>query len=108
MVANEIQSQKSRSCTIINGKQKEVRFKISRSNIPKVKEEPVKSLGRWYKNGLNGRYKGVEVYQQAQEGLKAIDKVRLTGKFKVWCLQYVLRPSLIWPLTMYEVAATRV
>ena len=38
---------------------------------------------------------------------KSIDKVRLGGKFKVWCLQYDLYAGLIWPPTMFEVAATR-
>lgn len=43
-----------------------------------------------------------------QEGLRSIDKARLNGEFKVWCLQYGLYPRLLRPLTMYEIEATRV
>ena len=43
----KFKAKKSRSRTIASEKQKEVRYTIAGENIPTVKEEPVKSLGRW-------------------------------------------------------------
>ena len=31
--------------------------------------------------------------------LKSIDECGLTGKIKIWCLQYGLMSELMWPLT---------
>ena len=62
-----LKTKKSISCTIANDKQKKVRFMIAGENIPTVKEEPGKSLGTWYKDGLTDRHKGVEIYHQAQD-----------------------------------------
>ena len=46
--------------------------------------------------------------QQAEHGLKAIDRTKLPGKHNIWCLQFALYPRLAWPLTIYEVALSRV
>ena len=51
-------AKQSRNCTIASGKQKDVQFTIAGENIPPVNEEPVKSLGRWCKDGLIDRHKG--------------------------------------------------
>ncbi|KAL9976249.1 hypothetical protein ACROYT_G013521 [Oculina patagonica] len=104
----KFKAKKARSCSFVKGKQKEIRFSVAGDTIPTVREQPVKSLGRWYKGTLTDRHQGVETLKQAEEGLKAIDKTRLPGKFKVWCLQFGLYPRLMWPLMMYEVAASRV
>ena len=76
--------------------------------MPTVKEQPVKSLGRWCSGTLSGRSQGVAVMQLAEHGLKAIDWTKLSGKHKIWCLQFALYPRLAWPLTTYEVALSRV
>ena len=79
----KFKAKKSRSCTVVKGKPKEVHFSIAGERVPTVKEKPVKSLGRWYEGTLNDRSKGMEIYKQAEDGLKAIDKTVLIGKFKV-------------------------
>ena len=76
--------------------------------MPAVKEQPVKSLGRWYKSTLSNKSRGVEVQNMVEEGLRAIDRTALPGKFKCWCLQFGLYPRISWPLMMYEVALIRV
>ena len=76
--------------------------------MPTVKEKPVKSLGRWYAGNLTDRSRGVEVYNQAREGLASIEHSNLAGKFKLWCLQFGLYPRLLWPFMIYEVAEARV
>ena len=72
-----------------------------------VKEKLVKRMWRWYQTTLSDRSQVVEVHKMATEGLKNVDKSKLPGKFKIWCLQFGLYPRLIWPLTMYEVALSR-
>ena len=101
-------AKKSRSLTFIKGRQKEVRYTVRGDNIPTVKEEPVKSLGRWYKGTLTDRSQGIEVQKAAEDGIQAIDRTALPGKFKCWCCQFGLYPRLMWPLTIYEVALSRV
>ena len=101
-------AKKSRSVTFKSGKQVETKYKIAGEIIPTVKEEPVKSLGRWYEGTLNDRGRGMELFHQLEEGLINIDKTKLPGRFKIWCLQHALYPRMLWPLMMYEVAITRV
>lgn len=104
----KFKAKKSRSVTIIRGRQREIRYTIGGDNIPTVKEEPVKSLGRWYKGTLTDRGQGIEIQKAAEEGIRSIDRTALPGKFKCWCLQFGLYPRLMWPLTIYEVALSRV
>jgi hypothetical protein len=94
----KFKAKKSRSCTFKKGKQKETRYTIAGDPIPTVKEEPVKSLGRLYCGNLTDRSQGVEIFNQAKEGLVNIDHSKLPGKFKLWCLQFGLYPRLLWSL----------
>lgn len=43
-----------------------------------------------------------------ESGLRAIEKSTLIGKFKVWCLQFMLIPRLLWPHLSYDVTACKV
>ena len=104
----KFKAKKSRSLTIQKGKQGQQKFTIAGEQMPTVKEQPVKSLGRWYSGTLSDRSQGVAIMQQAEHGLKAIDRTKLPGKHKIWCLQFALYPRLAWPLTIYEVALSRV
>ena len=104
----KVKPKKSRSLSIIKGRVKETRFYINNDPIPTVREEPVKSLGRWYKLPLTDRHCGKEIEHSAVESLKVIDKVDLPGKLKVWLYQHGLLPRLMWPLQVYEVCLTRV
>ena len=38
-----------------------------------------------------------------KESLDAIGGVFLPGRFKVWLVQFVILPRLMWQLTMYEI-----
>ena len=104
----KFKAKKSRSLTFIKGTQRQVRFFIGGEPIPTVKEKPVKSLGRLYQKSLSDRGQGVEIQKTAEDGLRAIDNTRLPGKFKCWCLQFVLYARLLWPLMIYDVALSRV
>ena len=104
----KFKAKKSRSVTLVKGKQKECKYKIAGDTMPTVSEKPVKSLGRIYSGTLSDRHEGITIQEQAEEGLQKIDETPLPGKFKVWCLQFALYPRIEWPLTMYEVALSRV
>ena len=104
----KFKAKKSRSLSFKKGLQCQTKFSIAGDTMPTVKEEPVKSLGRWYAGTLSDKSRGMEVMRQAEDGLKAIEGSKLPGKFKVWCLQYGLYPRLAWPLMIYEVALSRV
>ena len=101
-------ARKSRSLALRIGKQQQIKFSIAGEEMPTVKDQPVKSLGRWYKGDLSDKSRGVEVYDQAVECLKRIQNSKLPNKFKLWALQYGLYPRLAWPLMIYEVALSRV
>ena len=104
----KFKAKKSRSLSFKKGVQCQTKFKIAGETMPTVKEQPVKSLGRWYAGSLSDRSRGVEVMRQAEDGLKRIERSRLPGKYKVWCLQFGLYPRIAWPLMIYEIALSRV
>ena len=100
---------KSRSLSLRKGKvSKETHFQVGGQAIPTVSEEPVKSLGRWYDDTLRDTKQSKETAQSSAEGLRKIDRCPLPGKYKVWCLQHMLIPMLLWPLLVYEIATTTV
>ncbi|GFO00248.1 reverse transcriptase [Plakobranchus ocellatus] len=52
--------------------------------------------------------RGAETLELASESLLAINKCGLQGKFKIWCLQFMLIPKLLWPLLVYNICSTTV
>ena len=100
---------KSRSLSLEKGKlDSHVVFRISGQAIPTVAEQPVKSLGRWYDKSLKDTKQGKDVQDVAKTGLQTIDKTKLQGKFKLWILQFMLIPKLLWPLQIYEIGLSTV
>ena len=86
----KFEAKKSRSLTIQKGKARQQKFTFAGEQMPTIKEQAVKSLGRWYSGTLSDRSQGVAIMQQAEHGLKAIDQTKLPGKHKIWCLQFAL------------------
>ena len=100
---------KSRSLSLRSGKvSQETKFQVGGQDIPTVSEMPVKSLGRWYDDSLKDTKQVKETVKTAEENLQKIDRRPLPGKYKVWCLQHMLIPMLLWPLLIYEVATSTV
>ena len=83
-------------------------FTAANKQIPKVSEEPAKSLGRWYDSSMKDTKRGQKTAELTSEGLLAINRCSLQGKFKVWCLQFMLIPKLLWPLLIYEICSTTI
>ena len=86
----KFKAKKSRSLTLVKGRQVETKFSIAGETMPTLKEEPVKSLGRVYHGTLNDRSEGIRIQAIAEDGLDKIEKSLLPGIFKIWCLQFVL------------------
>ena len=94
---------KSRSLALTRGKiRSDVFFLVAGQRIPTVHEDPVKSLGRVFET-LKDRNQETSTWKMMKESLDAIGGVFLPGRFKVWLVQFVLIPRLMWPLTMYEI-----
>ena len=102
-----IKPAKSQSLSLRKGKVDEKRvFQISGQPIPTVSEVPVKSLGSWYNSSLKDTEQSKQVRQMVEESLEAINKTKLQGKFKLWIVQFMLIPKLMWPLQIYEIGIT--
>ncbi|GFO33489.1 reverse transcriptase [Plakobranchus ocellatus] len=52
--------------------------------------------------------RGAETLELASESLLAINKYGFQGKFKIWCLQFMLIPKLLWPLLVDDICSTTV
>ncbi|GFN84980.1 reverse transcriptase [Plakobranchus ocellatus] len=52
--------------------------------------------------------RGAETLELASESLLAINNCGLQGKFKIWCLQFMLIPKLLWPLLVYDICSTTI
>ncbi|XP_069136759.1 uncharacterized protein [Argopecten irradians] len=76
--------------------------------FPSIVNNPIKCLGKWFDANLNDSNNIRRLQGQVKEGLGAIDKIRLPGKFKALLFQYGLLPRLTWPLIFYEVTKTTV
>ena len=95
---------KSRSLALTWGKiRSDVFFLVAGQRILTVQEEPVKSLGRVFDETLKDRNQETATWKMMKESLDAIGGVFLPGRFKVWLVQFVLTPRLMWPLTTYEI-----
>ena len=61
-----------------------------------------------WKVNLSEREQISEVERSLKAELKKIERCKLTGRYKCWILQYMLLPRLMWPLTIYNIPATRI
>jgi len=99
----KIKSTKSRSITISREKLSDRKFVKDEEKIPIIRDKSVKKLGR-YQADLNDGEQAVQLRKDVTEVLDRIDKSRLPGKVKLWCLQFGLFPRLMWPLSVHEIS----
>lgn len=99
---SRMQSKTNKSWGLTFIKRQQKSYKQQVKICQQSKKEPLKSLRRWYSGTLTERSRRVKISQQAEEGLKAIDKTQLSGKYKIWFLQFGLHPRLAWLLLIYE------
>ena len=78
---------------------------INGEALTSILEKPIKYLGKWYNKKLSDREQEEEVQIQVKRSLRKIDKSLLPGKYRAWCLQNVLMPKIMWPLSIYHMTA---
>ena len=83
-------------------------MKIDGKPITSIKDKSIKYLGKNYNANLTEKEQILDVERGLQGDLKKIDKCKLPGRYKSWILQYMLLPRLMWPLTIYNVPASRI
>ncbi|KAM3858867.1 thioredoxin reductase 1, cytoplasmic-like [Diretmus argenteus] len=76
--------QKSRSLSLRKGERNDrVAFSISGEDIPRIVDQPIRSLGRQYTSNLSDKEMGKTILSQLSEGLAKINASQLPGKYKV-------------------------
>ena len=101
----KVKPKKSRSLSLVGGSLGGIHFKRGSDTIPTVREEPAKSIGRFYSFPQTDCHRDTEVQKLALKGLESIDKTCLPGKMKALCYQHGLLLHLLWPL---QIALSRV
>ncbi|XP_060574030.1 uncharacterized protein LOC132731786 [Ruditapes philippinarum] len=81
---------------------------IQGEDIPSQSNNPVKCLGKWFDASLSDKSSQARLQQQAEEGLRRIDKCDLPGKFKAWVYQHNLLPRLVWPMMVNDIPTSTV
>lgn len=92
----------------MKGKVAAVVFSLVGETIPTMMDEPIKSLATVYDASLTDKDAVQHIQDMTGSSLLAIDKSRLIGKFKVWCMQLMLIPRLLLPLLIYDVSTSMV
>ena len=103
-----VKPEKCRSMVIFKGQISTRTVDIDGKPITSITEKPVKYLGKTYNMTLHERRQTEETIKQAKKDLKKIDKCRVPGRYKGWMLQHMLLPRLMWPLSIYNVPASKV
>ena len=70
------------------------RFTIQGENIPTLKEQPIKCLGKWYDESLKDHQNVKNFNHQVKDLLMKVEKSDLSGRYKVWCFQHGIIPRL--------------
>ena len=104
----EVRPDKCRSLVLIKGEISRRMPEINGSVISSVADKPIKYLGKIYNGSLNDREQTEETGKELRRNLKKLDRCRVPGKYKAWMLQHMVLPRLMWPLTIYQVPATKV
>lgn len=84
------------------------KLQVQGEDIPTVRHNPVKSLGKWYDNTFSDRNNISSMAKQTDEWLRKSERSGLPDKFKAWMYQHGLLPRLIWLLSVYEMPTTKV
>ncbi|KAJ8393342.1 hypothetical protein AAFF_G00062430 [Aldrovandia affinis] len=101
--------QKLRSLSLRKGERNDrVTFTIGGEDIPRIVDQPIRSLGRLYTSRFSDKDMGKTILQQLSEGLSKIDSSQLPRKHKVWCYHFTLYPRVMWPLKLCEVTSSAV
>ena len=103
-----VKPEKCRTMVIKKGKISNQTVHIEGTPITSITEKPIRYLGKTYNMSLNERAQIEETVKQAKHELNKIDKCKVPGRYKCWMMQHMLLPRLLWPLSIYNIPATKV
>ena len=86
----------------------ETTVEIQGQAITSILDKPIKYLGKWFNQKLTDKEQMVEVEKQVEDYLQRIERCYLPGKFKVWMVQNLMMPRIMWPLSIYDYTMTTV
>ena len=104
----DVKASKSRVLIIRKGKVERQPVEIQGEAITSILDKPIKYLGKWFNHKLTDRDQVEEARGLVDRYLERIDRSYLPGKFKVWCMQNVMMPRIMWPLSIYDYTVTTV
>ena len=103
-----VKPEKCRTMVIRKGKISTQTIQIEGSPITSVTEKPIRYLGKSYNMTLNEKMQTEDTVKQTKEDLKKLERCKVPGRYKGWMMQHMLLPRLLWPLSIYNIPATRV
>ena len=103
-----VKPEKCRTLVIKKGRISTQTLHIEGTPITSITEKPIRYLGKTYNMSLNERMQIEETVKQAKHELNKIDKCKVPGRYKCWMMQHMLLPRLLWPLSIYNIPATKV
>ena len=104
----KVKPKKCRCLVIHHGVISKRTASISGEPITSLTEEPIKYLGKEYNLSLSDQNQTNAIISMAKNGLKKINNAKLPGRYKSWILQHMLLPKIMWPLTIYNIPASKV
>ena len=99
---------KCRSLVIYKGVVQNREIKIDGVAMKSSKDIPAKYLGKKYSQDLQEKEQIKQVEEQVKYDLKKIDKCKLPGRYKCWMVQHMLKPRIMWPLSIYNIPLSKV
>ena len=103
-----VKPEKCRMMVIKKGKISTQTIQIEGSAITSITEKPIRYLGKTYNMTLNEKQQTEETVKQAKEDIRKIDRCKVPSRYKGWIMQHMLLPRLLWPLSIYNIPATKV
>lgn len=87
-----------------------VKMQIQGEEIPPIEGNPIKCLGKWFKESTTDKDNIAIEYakKRFKTWLKIVDGSGLQWKYRAWIYQHGILPRLMWLLLIYEVASTTV
>ena len=103
-----VRADKCRSLVMIKGEVSEKRPMINGNPIVSVTDAPVKYLGKVYNKTLTDREQAEETLAELKRSLEKLERCQVPGRYKAWMVEHMVLPRLMWPMTIYQIPATRV
>ena len=104
----EVKAEKCRSLVLVKGELSKKEPMINGIPIVSVTDAPIKYLGKTYNKTLSDREQAEETLAELERSLKKLERCQVPGRYKAWMVEHMLLPRLLWPMTIYEITATKI